>query len=165
MTSVENSINKKNDVIIKHSTYFNTISDTDNLNKYIFDLFSILYKTMGDNLTINIEIPSENNIIEKYNINTKTHYITYFNKHTIKDVKKQLCKIIEDNQFIENMLNKFEDNIKNNKHDSIFILFAIQSLNKNIVYIPFLIDNNNIKLIIKIKDCEIFNTKKILNII
>tara|TARA_B100001173_G_scaffold293165_1_gene286006 strand:+ start:2982 stop:3467 length:486 start_codon:yes stop_codon:yes gene_type:complete len=159
MTSVENSINKKNDVIIKHSNYFNTISDTDNLNKYIFDLYLVLYKTMGDNLTINIEIPSENNTIEKYNINTKTHYITYFNKHTIKDVKKQLCKIIEDNQFIENMLNKFEQNIKNKKHDSIFILFAAQSLNQNIKYIPFLVDNNNINFVIKIKDYEIFNTK------
>lgn len=149
---------KKN--IFNHNNHFTTISYIDNLNKYIFDLMFTLHNYINNQLNINIRTSLPNNKIDNTTINGKTEYITYFNKHTINDIKNKLDKLTNMNQeVINNIITEFEETSKKNKQDCIFILFSskLSSINDTI-FIPLFIYNNNTKLIIKSDNNEIFNT-------
>ena len=150
--------------ICNQNNHFTTISYIDNLNKYIFDLIFSLNNYINNQLNINIRTSLPNNKIDNTTINGKTEYITYFNKHTISDIKNKLDKLTNMNQeVINNTITEFEEISKKNKQDCIFILFSskLSSINDTI-FIPLFIYNNNNKLIIKSDNNEIFNTNNYL---
>ena len=149
---------KKN--IFNNNNHFTTVTYIDNLNKYIFDLMFTLHNNINNQLNINIRTSLPNNKIDNITINAKTEYITYFNKHTINDIKNKLDKLTNINQkVINNTITQVEKILKKNKQDCIFILFSSTLLSINdIIFIPLFIYNTDTKLIIKSDNNEIFNT-------
>ena len=91
-----------------------------------------LHNNINNQLNINIRTSLPNNKIDNITINAKTEYITYFNKHTINDIKNKLDKLTNINQkVINNTITQVEKILKKNKQDCIFILFSSTLLSIN----------------------------------
>lgn len=155
MMSVDNDIININDIVIDSN-------NIHNINKYIFDLFATFQKYIHEELEIKFEFPLPNKQINITNLFVKINYISYFNKYTSNDIKLKLKKIMNNNHnFVNQLINTFELQTSKKEQDCIFILFLTKQnkSDSNIGYMPILIDDDNIKITIKLNDIEVFNTK------
>ena len=90
-----------------------------------------LHNYINNQLNINIRTSLPNNKIDNTTINGKTEYITYFNKHTINDIKNKLDKLTNMNQKVINNISFANlKKYQKNKQDCIFILLSSKTINK-----------------------------------
>ena len=160
MVSIKNDIININDISIETNNYNNT--NIDNINKYIFDLFALFQKYFNEELQIKFDFTLPNGKSNSNNLFVKVKYISYFNQYTSNTIKLKLNQVMKDNQnFINQLIDTFQTQANKKKQDCIFILFTTKSNKSDSYngYMPILINDHSTKIIIKINNTEIFNTK------
>tara|TARA_Y100000741_G_C18200409_1_gene537360 strand:+ start:351 stop:827 length:477 start_codon:yes stop_codon:yes gene_type:complete len=129
----------------------------DKVDKYIFDLFVLLNNLDNKKIKLTFYIP--NKMIHNQTLDTNVTYISYYNGYTSNIIRNKLKIIIKDkDDYIDNIINIFNNKIIGKKNDAIFVLFSTPTFDSQNNYIPILIKDNNIKLLIKYNDKKIFNT-------
>ena len=129
----------------------------DKVDKYIFDLFVLLNNLDNKEIKLTFSIP--NKLIHNQTLDTTVTYISYYNGYTCNTIRNELKSLIKNkDDYIDNIIEIFNNKISGKKNDAIFVLFSTPTFDSQNNYIPILIKDNNIKLLIKYNDKKIFDT-------
>jgi len=150
------------DVILSNFDYILNNNDInkeyrDKVDKYIFDLF-VLLNTLG-NTQIELTCSIPNKMIYNQTLNTTVLYISYYNGYTSNIIKNKLKTILKNkDDYIDNIINIFNTKICGKKNDAIFVLFSTPTFDSQNNYIPILIKDPNMKLLIECNNKKFFDT-------